>query len=843
MAATAVINIEVDDAGAVAAFQQINAAGAKIAPGLQPVVPQMEKITASTKQGREAAALLSEEFGVRMPRALRNVLAESSVLGPALNAAFTGLAVVGFIDLVKNAVDGLTGFSAALDAIKKQNDELMQSVASANKTLIGPQNLAQVRTQIAAAEKSIAELNKQLGFTGDVFGDALTRGLMKYSGAQTEMLEGLDQAKKTLNDLYDRQAKLVDEQRRTEPVEVLKLQNAARLEGLEGIAKIVEAEKGETAVVREEMGKNIITSRVGMAEINEIHAKAIAERYKLDRDVTVQDFQMILDMQAGEARGMEQIRKELNAKLHQISQEEIRDGESRVDLRLALERDADRRIAELRRQNAEDVRRAEEQAAVDMLPPWQRGYAQISMDTQRRLREIQEALRETRITSEDAARLSAAAWQEEFAKTRDKLAGDLESAFDEITSGGIGKYFLKQFKHLVFQMVASWILGMNQMRSASQQTMNGGGGILGAIFGSLGLGGIFGGGGGGGGQGGISSIPGVITNFGGDGDFGGETNGGGLIPSPFAGGGIIPLSAGFGGGAGTIMPTGSGPGGAAGGIGGLLGKLFSHGAGPISGTGLAALGIGLLASNFMGGGILHALGGAAGGALTGFAIGGPIGALIGGIAGFISGLFSHSTKKARLAIEADVKAQSQKIEDAYDLYQTDWSSARDALEQVRAQGVDALRKAGVKDIKRSRVGHVDQWVDKAEKEIDAVQKERLIRGGLVFGPAQFRFGGFVGGELAGPAPAGFAGAMHFAMGGAVPAIVHAGEFVMREEAVRHIGRSNLERANAGGEWGGDPGIHFHIDAIDKESFRTWLSKGGAAEIMRAIRAGHKEGAW
>jgi hypothetical protein len=169
------------------------------------------------------------------------------------------------------------------------------------------------------------------------------------------------------------------------------------------------------------------------------------------------------------------------------------------------------------------------------------------------------------------------------------------------------------------------------------------------------------------------------------------------------------------------------------------------------------------------------------------------------------------------------------------------SASRGQLEQLRQQGVDALKQAGVKDIDRSRVGHVDQWIDKAEKEIDLTQQERLRRGALVFGPPEFRVGGFVGAAAGGAIPSWFAGtAMHFAGGGAVPAILHEGEYVMRPEAVSRIGRLNLDWMNSGGG-GGD--VHIHINAIDKDSFREWLGRGGATEIVRSLRQGTSEGKW
>jgi len=522
-----------------------------------------------------------------------------------------------------------------------------------------------------------------------------------------------------------------------------------------------------------------------------------------------------------------------------------------ADKRFKIEDEEQLREEEDARQHAEKLRRMEDetinierQAAIAIAPPWARANATIIADYQARMDKIREMQKTGDLDSEHAARQAAAAWTDAFAKMRDKLAGDLETLFDNITSGNIGKFFLTQFKHLVFEMVATWILGMQQMRGASQQSMGSGGGILGAIFGGIFGGG--GGGGGGGGQGGIGNIPGVITNFGGggNGDFGGET---GMSGPAFPGLAGIALSAGMGGGPGTTLPSGAGgAGGAIGALGGplagFMAKIFSHGAGPISGAGLAALGIGLLSMSVGKGGVLGALGGAAGGALLGFSIGGPIGAIIGGIAGLIGGLLHHGTKKARLAIEEDIKRKAATIEDSYNLFQSDWTSSRDALEQLRQQGVDALKQAGVKDIARSRVGHVDQWIDKAEKEIDLTQAERNRRAALTFGPAQFRLGGFVGPNLGAPAPAWFAGtAMHFAYGGAVPAMLHEGEYVMRPEAVARWGRGRLDRMNSGGGGGGDIVINgplIHADKIDD----AWLRNGGAQKIMVALRRARLEGA-
>jgi hypothetical protein len=844
MAATASIEIVVDDQGATQAFRNINAEAAKLGPTMQPVAKISEQtfnnIEGGALKSREAAALFGEELGVKVPRAIRGVIAESALLGPAFAAAFSGLAIVAFIELAKQAIEQLTGFGAAFTAIEKGNAAMLQSVASANKILIGPQNLEQITARLGSAQKAVNDLNNALGLTGDIVGDSLKSGLAsKFSVSGGIMVAELEKQKGIVDELYVEQAKLLDEQRRTEPIEVLRLTNDARIAGLEGMAKINAGEKEQTAVVRAEMAAQITTHRVGMAEINKIHAEAAAARAKMERDAGIAGTQAVLDATAAGSKGELQIHEEYEAALHRIDQQELQEGIQLVQQKEAIQITSDNRMKQLRQQNAEDVKRAEEQAAVDILPPWQQAYAQISLDTQRRLREIQQALKDTRITAEDAAKLSAAAWQEEFAKTRDKLASDLESAFDEITSGGIGKYFLTQFKHLVFQMVATWILGMNQMHAASQGAMGSGGGILGSIFG-----GIFGGGGGGGSQGGISSLPGVITNFGGgSGDFGGETSGG----SGDFGGETVGLSAGMGSGTpGIVLPSGaskagSAIGGISGQLGSLLAKVFPNGlkigGATISGAALATIGIGLVADSFGKGGILRGLEGAGGGALTGFAIAGPIGAAVGALVGFFAGFLQHSTKKARLAIEANIKTQSQAIEDAYNSFQVDSPTSHDELEQLRTQGVDALKQAGVKDISRSRVGHVDHWIDKAETEIAATQAERDRRSAIAFGPAEFHTGGFVGWGMSALSP-GVGGARAFHSGGVVNANLLEGEFVMGPQAVARYGLGTLSRMNSGG---GAGDTHIYISAIDAKSFDQFLDRGGGKKIVQHIRREQRAG--
>src|SRR5437879_4076626 len=154
MAATASIIIEVQEGQATAALQRLNAQVAQTGATLQPIQRISEQtfnnIEGGALKARESAALLGEEFGVKVPRALRGVIAESSLLGPIFTAAFSGLAVLGFIEILKQAAEQLTGFTAALKDLEKQNAAVLSSVGAANKILLGPQNLEQITARLMA---------------------------------------------------------------------------------------------------------------------------------------------------------------------------------------------------------------------------------------------------------------------------------------------------------------------------------------------------------------------------------------------------------------------------------------------------------------------------------------------------------------------------------------------------------------------------------------------------------------------------------------------------------------------------------------------------------------------
>src|SRR5579859_5059594 len=153
MASTASITIVVDDSQATQAFKNINAESAQAmgtmtagagnaSKALDGVTPALGRIGRANREGREAAVLLTEELGVRMPRALANVLSDTKVIGPALQTAFSGVAIGAFIglgvelvDTLAKVIDKTMGWSEQIKKTKEEQDALTRIVVDGAQTL------------------------------------------------------------------------------------------------------------------------------------------------------------------------------------------------------------------------------------------------------------------------------------------------------------------------------------------------------------------------------------------------------------------------------------------------------------------------------------------------------------------------------------------------------------------------------------------------------------------------------------------------------------------------------------------------------------------------------------
>lgn len=833
MAQVAQIVIEVDSKGAVQSIKEIDAAGTKLNSSLVKVGQSgnvvMTGLSKDQLKARESAELLAGSIGISIPRSIQKVITESATMRTALVAAFEISSVVGIaafaiqqvINLIEEAEATFQKFGdGSAQAAQKFQENGRQIFHESIKQI---QEL-QLQTAQATAG-SVRQIELQLAADLRDIDDKIASERALGQQKAIDKLEELRVARINLSKAQE----IAAERQITD--QTTQLRNQATLAALTGIAQIEEAEKQavqqqETLLKRLQIDQTEFDKRkVALEE------SAQAQIIKLQHDAAAEGNIARLQAEADSATGRTQIEREYLVTLAQITQQESQLGIELKDKRIAAATEENNKLAELERQRVAEITQLETEAAIATLPPWQRAYAQIAADAQARIKEIEATMAKDKSFQEQGLHEIALVQQEEFAKTRDQLASDMESLFDDITSGNIGKRFKKMFEDLVFQMVATWILGMKQMRAASATGFGGGGGgILGTLFGGIGQ--LFGIGGGGGGL--LGAIFGGASAPGGTPPIVESQSTAGLLsnlPTALSGnqaGALtsLGLSAGLGANApGVTLPGGasrSGIGGLVGGIGGGLTGLAALGsiglfklagkAGPIGGAALGAvggaLGTGVLISMF------PALLGVLGAATLG------IGAAIGAIVGLLFGI-GGSTRKARLQIEAQVKDQAQKIEDAYDQFQVDAPSAKQELEDLRNQGVDALRKAGVKDISRSRVGHVDHWVDKAEQEIAATQAERDRRSAIAFGPPQFHTGGYVHPSLASAIPLGFrSSAMRFHSGGEVPAVLLTGEGVVNRDGMRNIGTSGLNQINSGGRLGGN--VNITIQAVDAKSFEEMI---------------------
>ena len=176
------------------------AAGAQIAEGMQ-------KASYSTMEARESARLFSEEMGVRLPRALLQVAAQSELLAPLLAAAFPVIAIGAFLPIVEQAVDKLGKFAGTTYTATEDSDKFAASMAKATAALEAEQKKAQTldreiqmlgkttaekealklkfdtedaQGNVGAVTKKIAELETRLAGSGltavQIFSDAMESG-------------------------------------------------------------------------------------------------------------------------------------------------------------------------------------------------------------------------------------------------------------------------------------------------------------------------------------------------------------------------------------------------------------------------------------------------------------------------------------------------------------------------------------------------------------------------------------------------------------------------------------------------------------------------------------------
>jgi hypothetical protein len=153
-----ITNVTVDTKSLQNALEGAGASGLKAG---NEIAEGMQKAEYSTMEARHAAMMLGEETGVRIPRALAGIAARSEALGPILAAAFSGIALIAFVELAAKGVEKLeewiTETFIFTSAQKALNEELLSSNA-----------------KIADYDKKIKELGieyEKIGKTGSQLTD------------------------------------------------------------------------------------------------------------------------------------------------------------------------------------------------------------------------------------------------------------------------------------------------------------------------------------------------------------------------------------------------------------------------------------------------------------------------------------------------------------------------------------------------------------------------------------------------------------------------------------------------------------------------------------------------
>ena len=564
---------------------------------------------------------------------------------------------------------------------------------------------------------------------------------------------------------------------------------------------------------------------------------------------------------------------------------------------------------------ADRERDAESAAALASVPPWQRAYAQIVIESDNRIRRINEEeakqLLQVKKNSDAATAIENAAQAEraqvvaeaneriaeENRKNVEQLGNDLNSVFDDIGSGNIGKRILDNMKKLFAEILAAWILTSTTMKS-----------IFGGLFGTL----VFGPGsmesqmGGAAAGGGFMNFLGSALGFGSGSGTASPASASaaaaaaGVTSSAAAASGAAgadPLtqflgqSLGLGGNplttqslsaagiaSGSTATSGSkGLSGLFGGffaggskaLGGLLGlagiaagifgtKLGGVGAagslilalaltGKLGALGLASLGtlgtalVGGAAGGLLGFGLgenfgsgIGALGGFGTGFLTGAVVGGPLGALIGGLIGAIGGIFG-----GLFGGHKRKKAANQYFD----------QQLQPAVKQIVAQyeGFQLDYGTAISDLEQLRSQAQDQLGKLKGQGKDVFRKK--VGPAIDAAEAQINSD-----EKERTRRAGLAfGPPQFHEGGYVSAasawmtkpgelmaLLKQGEFVMNPQATQR-NRTTLERMNAGGTPTLGSNVTLNIHAMDADSFMTFLRKGGSAKIRQALFLDGNEG--
>ena len=908
MPSTIQIQVSLDEKGVVTGVQNVNQSLDKIQQHAQPA---FQGITKGQLEARQSLNELAYAFGFQLPGEITKAVSKFPALATAIEglAEVAGIAtlITGIIELgvhVDEAKAKFIAFGRDVDdfaqrtgnlfsgngwnpgsfGLENQAKDISNALTplfqqyeslSAKASSAGLQGVAAIKAQTDAEINSIQIAQKMFQDSAlDKYGDSDTYAKLVSSSTAIAAAEEL-----AVEQTKDREILAL---RKDTLQQIQDAQSQADSAGLTGFQQLIAQESHEIQKRNQELAKQGFGYLTGQADAAIIQ-KADSEFMQRTKDWTKEISDLGGQLASAGLQGFDAIDTKVGAQQaklieefdqkvgninpypdpqtpeqKKISQEWLSAAHQLQNGLTAIAQSGERERQLQQRQIDDEIIDADNNAAIATLPQWQRAGAQIVEDYNQRFRQIQEQLHDGIIPSEqDATQLIQAAWTQMNAQivdntkqTRDEMASQIESVFDDITSGNVGHAILSEIKHLFSEIVAQWLLSLNAIKGAG--SLNGEG-LFGSLFSSL-----FGGGSG---SGGIGSLFSGSVNALGAGS-GALLTGAGIAPIAFSAGGgsslISNLTSPFGGASSGIIshlqsPFAQGAGISAGiGTAGAvqqqaantvlessLAKFFPHGLSiggvKISGAQLGALGAGAALESSLfayssGNPIIGGIGGAGGGALAGFSIGGPLGAVvggaIGGIVGLLSGIFGGQARKnkALSLINNTLAPNIADIVTSYEQFNTDQADALSELNDLEQQAKDQLDQLGQDKLYWSNL--VPQVVN-ATDQINQIEAIRDQRSSLNFAPPQFASGGTIPGI------------------GAVPIIAHAGEEIVRQPFASMY-RPILKAMNNGGMLrtndhanSGQIVNHYHlnISAMDAKSFEAFATQDqNAKALRRALRS-------
>ena len=413
-----VVEGDISDVGA--SLDRVNQQAAQLNSGFSSAASASDQATSRISSGfehsRESARLLREETGIFLPRALQGLISQSQVLGPALNLAFSGLAVVGFgeimVSIGKKVFDVAEGISGAKERMKE-----MEEATGA---------LGKAQHDLAEATKTYVEQ-------------------LRYAGLEGSKLN---------------EAEVADAH-----LQVANMQ--AKVAGLEALRRAVEQtshEMVETWKGDAETGSGIWVKEMSTAALDaQVHLKSIDTEIAVFETAVAKSNTEVLKAEAA-----------LNKAYGQETQQQIRAMTEELRKEDELMNNSIQASDEYYKQLGEHENKLMNESIQASDEYHKRLGEQATKENEHENKLMNDSIQASGEYYKQLGEESKK-YAEAWTHARDTMANQLDSFFNELTSGNIGKAFLRQFEKLVSQMVATWLMGVQGIRSSITRS----GGIFG----------------------------------------------------------------------------------------------------------------------------------------------------------------------------------------------------------------------------------------------------------------------------------------------------------------------------------------------------------------------------